>query len=220
MASIFTGTRGNDEHHGRQLTMYGGDGYDLLQRQGKYDENGVFVPPKPGGVLYGGDGNDFLIAYDGNDRLYGGAGDDHVDGDRAYGGDGNDEIKAGRGYVPAKAADETDPATISRLSGGEGDDTFIFDASLTTARLPDFRNGEDSIELTFTDNTGTGAEYNHHLRYDSDSGTLYLKYRVSANSKHHRKSDAHETVVAAKLHDGTKLDIAHDIHFHVEVVIA
>ena len=58
-------------------------------------------------IIYGLGGNDELRGGDGNDFLFGDAGDDEL-----YGGEGNDELRGGTG--------------IDYLSGDAGDDTYLF----------------------------------------------------------------------------------------------
>jgi Ca2+-binding RTX toxin-like protein len=92
----------------------------------------------------GGDGDDYISAYDQVDHLSGGAGDDVI---YAYGGNdiihgdaGNDDLYAGSG--------------IDSVYGGEGDDNLYFDAAeLTSADLIHGDAGDDSVIVT--DSLGT-----------------------------------------------------------------
>lgn len=65
-------------------------------------------------IAFGGNGNDYLEGYDGNDQLYGDSGNDTLVGyggnDRIWGGDGNDTIRG-------MAGDD-------QLNGGSGNDTI------------------------------------------------------------------------------------------------
>lgn len=70
-------------------------------------------------TLNGGSGNDTLQGGNGNDTLTGGLGRDRLDG-----GAGNDI-----------------------LAGGDGKDTFVFASSHGTARITDFEDGLDRIDL-------------------------------------------------------------------------
>ncbi|MFO1070923.1 MAG: calcium-binding protein [Geminicoccaceae bacterium] len=94
-------------------------------------------------TIYGGSGNDTLFGGGGNDIL---GGDNHVD--TLFGGDGNDRIRGERGN--------------DLMYGGRGDDTFVIrtaddsSSSFGIEKIYDFdTNGNDKIELTFTDADST-----------------------------------------------------------------
>ena len=90
----FTYTDSSEEARGSNHTddiIYAGDGNDVLRA---YDGDDI---------LYGESGHDDLHGYNGNDKLYGGLGDDDF-----WGGDGNDLLEGGDG--------------VDRLWGGWGDD--------------------------------------------------------------------------------------------------
>ena len=118
-ANVLVGSGGSD-------TLYGNAGNDSLY--------GDYAPSDGGGFIYG------LRSYDvgsnqGNDLLYGGAGDDVL-----VGNDGNDTLDGGVGS--------------DTLTGGDGVDTFVIranDGGLSEATadvITDFQNGTDTIGLT------------------------------------------------------------------------
>ncbi|ERN42327.1 PAP2 superfamily/hemolysin-type calcium-binding repeat (2 copies) [Rubidibacter lacunae KORDI 51-2] len=120
--------------------------------------------------LYGGSGNDELIAGTG-DRVFGGDGNDILDatagggGNRLYGGNGNDTLFVGSGdrALGGAGADEifVTSGGGNTLSGGAGADIF----SIANAEIPpeattitDFNSGEDilaigGLGITFNDLT-------------------------------------------------------------------
>lgn len=117
---LLRGGRGNDTVHGSELSgdrLYGDAGDDVLETYGGDDR------------AYGGDGNDLILAAsagitnDGNDRLYGEGGDDWIIGgagnDIAYGGTENDRIEGGAGndQLYGDAGNDT-------LTGGSGTNTL------------------------------------------------------------------------------------------------
>src|ERR1051325_7970483 len=89
--------------------------------------------------LYGGPGNDKLDGQSGNDHIYGGAGDDNiaagVGDDWVYGGAGNDTIHLGKNPVPAGLSDD------DHCWGGPGNDRIS--ASSGNAVM----YGEDGIDI-------------------------------------------------------------------------
>lgn len=101
-------------------------------------------------TIYGRGGNDRLSGGSGGDRLFGLAGDDNLTGDN-----GNDLLNGGAGN--------------DKLLGGRGSDRFVLAAGNGTDTISDFKDGDDSIELsslTFEQLTiaqGTGANSNDTL---------------------------------------------------------
>lgn len=100
--------------HSSQNILYGGDGNDFLSYS--YTESSASV------YLYGGSGDDDLqggVLNDilGNDQIYAGLGDDVLQGqdgdDVLYGGAGSDVLSGGTG--------------VDHLYGGSGSDTFVFE---------------------------------------------------------------------------------------------
>jgi Ca2+-binding RTX toxin-like protein len=103
------GRGGDDIIIGRQEAkniLYGEDGNDWLVGGATEDK------------IHGGNGNDFLIGGDGDDYLYGGSGDDYIEGgdgaDYMDGGDGNDTLS----YVQAHSSVNINLAT-GKAYGGE-----------------------------------------------------------------------------------------------------
>ena len=77
-----------------------------------------------GGILLGGDGNDYIEGSRGSDFIDGGAGNNVI-----YGLDGNDTISAGygRNYIDGGRGDDTiiNAGAQGMLFGGQGDDAII-----------------------------------------------------------------------------------------------
>ena len=126
------------------------------------------------GAIYGGLGNDSIVAGsgldylsggDGNDVLRGGSGDDTLDGqsgnDLMIAGDGNDYLVDGIGYdtVRGGSGDDTFVAGLGTdsLYGGAGADVFLFQstaaAGIGASRdvIRDFQRGVDVINLATID---------------------------------------------------------------------
>lgn len=131
--ATYVGTVYNDTYTGGAQTQYGLDGNDTLSPRSKYDNKSYF--------LYGGNGNDTLVAFNYNDQIYGGRGSDYLQGyggdDFLEGGSGNDELHGDYGN--------------DILSGGIGSDNFIFDSKLNanknTDTITDFDGTYDTILL-------------------------------------------------------------------------
>ncbi|TRV81008.1 calcium-binding protein [Streptomyces sp. 130] len=97
--NIVSGGAGDDELHAHTArTVLGGTGDDMVMGPG---------------TLLGGDGMDHLMGDAGNQRMWGGRGDDMIEG---YGGD--DTVYAGPGDDHVMGGDGRDT-----LLGGSGDDT-------------------------------------------------------------------------------------------------
>ena len=73
----------------------------------------------------------------GNDRLYGGEGDDKL-----FGQAGNDRIIANEGNDVLNGGARND-----RMTGGEGADLFVFNGGRDI--VTDFENGDDRIDVSF-----------------------------------------------------------------------
>ena len=97
-------------------------------------------------VSYGDveDGNDKLYGGHGDDQIHGGGGDDKIHGDHGddvlYGDAGDDKIKGGHGddVIVGGAGDD-------ELSGGKGGDTFLFNLDSDIGRdiVKDFKLGDE-----------------------------------------------------------------------------
>jgi len=115
-----------------QDILDGGDGNDTLRGGARADS------------LTGGTGNDTLNGGEGRDILQGGAGDDSLDGgddgDILDGGAGNDTLEAGR-----------DDKATDNLTGGPGNDRFVFAGENGFDTVKDFVNGSDKIDLSAYD---------------------------------------------------------------------
>lgn len=88
--------------------------------------------------LSGNSGANSIAGRNGNDRLFGNGG-----GDTLTGGTGNDRIDGGKGadIIDGGAGDDL-------LTGGAGVDRFVFASDHDTARIRDFQDGTDQIDLS------------------------------------------------------------------------
>ena len=91
--------------------------------------------------MYGGDGDDLIYGEAGDEDINGQNGDDQLFGgegaDRIKGQDGDDKLYGGAG--------------VDTLTGGMGDDLFYFDQQLTDAGIDsilDFAPGSDQLVLS------------------------------------------------------------------------
>ncbi|WP_305125246.1 calcium-binding protein [Streptomyces odontomachi] len=112
-----SGGPGDDTLHAHTArTVLGGSGNDMVMGPG---------------VLYGGDGMDDLMGDDGNQQMWGGRGDDMIEGyggdDVVYGGPGDDHAMGGDGrdIVLGGPGDDTldGEGGDDLVSGGPGNDT-------------------------------------------------------------------------------------------------
>ncbi len=127
------GRAGNDTIDGGtgSDSLYGEDGDDLINA-GTGDANNASVV----NFLYGGNGNDVLIASGKPDQLYGGGGNDIYHGGAAV---NVLEDSGGNNAMDALAGDDT-------LHGGDGNDAFIGGA------------GNDAIDGDFDGNGSRGSD--------------------------------------------------------------
>jgi Ca2+-binding RTX toxin-like protein len=141
-----TGSAGDDfilsdgdtaEDKGSADILYGGAGNDTIVAHGGND------------FADGGAGIDVLVGLFGNDRFYGGADNDTVDGgvgkDNLFGGAGNDLVAGQQGIDRLNGGLGKDT-----LIGGDGADKFVFDTALGGAnadQITDFVVGQDQILL-------------------------------------------------------------------------
>jgi RHS repeat-associated protein len=143
---------GNDSLHGSfgSDTLDGGDGDDTLQALISPDSQGKFDP----NLLMGGAGNDFLFGNLGNDTLEGGSGNDNLfgnAGDDIYNfrrGDGNDIIH--------------DFLIYNGQAYDQGNDTLVFDSSITLSDLTASMNGSDLL-LTIAGGADSIVISNYYL---------------------------------------------------------
>ncbi len=131
------GGRGDD-------ILYAGNGDDFLMAGGINDylnkgieddalSNDYLDLLKEKSRLYGGTGNDTLLASLGDDYLDGGVGNDDLDGnfgdDELYGGDGDDTLSGGDGNDTLYGGDGDDTLNSGAgndiLNGGIGNDTYF-----------------------------------------------------------------------------------------------
>jgi len=147
---LLWGREGNDRLHGEDGhdTIWGGEGRDIVTGgagndriqgdAGSYGFNGNYYPNQLGDadILYGGDGDDYIDGQGGDDQISGDAGDDMILGgngdDRILGGTGNDRILAGKGKDTVDGGDDDDRLEgfegADRLTGGRGADEFEYSA--------------------------------------------------------------------------------------------
>jgi Ca2+-binding RTX toxin-like protein len=116
-------------------------------------------------LLLGGSGNDVINGGDGGaDTLEGNGGDDSLSGGRGavllHGGDGNDTLFAvyNNAEVAGGAGDDvinldgmffTDPLHLTRLDGGDGNDSFVVYAFPNQALTIDGGSGHNSLEMHY-----------------------------------------------------------------------
>jgi len=160
--------------------LYGFDGNDTIYGDSGNDNGQLIAVPDGSGTgsfniasgIYGGDGNDHIYARtvtgtaSGNDLIYGGTGDDYVDGgsgsSTVYGGDGNDSIDAGYGLS-------------TTIYGGDGNDTLTYfgphDVDLIGGAGNDFFDcTRGSIHAYGGDGGGPGTGIGH------DTFSIYAEY--------------------------------------------
>ena len=97
--------------------------------------------------IFGGEGDDRIDGGDDADDLYGEEGDDILEGgrgfDRLFGGEGDDRLDGGAGDDLLLGGEGDDEFT-----GGAGADTFIFTPDHGTDTVTDFGDGRDKIDLS------------------------------------------------------------------------
>lgn len=120
-----------------QCTMYGGEGNDILIALN--DQNHKLYGDDS--VISSGTGNDTIIAGDGNNTIVGGGGDDLI-----VVGNGENNINAGSGddYIIAEGNFST------TIDAGSGNDTIILSGEIGTLY------GGDGIDLVTFENSSTG----------------------------------------------------------------
>lgn len=140
-------------------TVFGGDGNDSITGYGVFFGSpagsiGVIGADGPD-LLFGGRGDDTIDGGGGADQIYGGADNDTIDGgrgiDRLCGGAGNDRLRGEEG--------------ADRLTGGAGADTFVYVSDIPFGDIEtgvgagardvilDFCQGVDRIDLRGYANT-------------------------------------------------------------------
>jgi Ca2+-binding RTX toxin-like protein len=91
-----------------------------------------------GDYIYGGTGDDVIIAHAGDDLVHSGAGDDFVDAgpgnDRIYPGLGKDYVIAGPGDDSVTYSHVCELRKGAVVFGGNGDDTIVLPVAEQTAR--------------------------------------------------------------------------------------
>ncbi|MGB0935526.1 MAG: Ig-like domain-containing protein, partial [Alphaproteobacteria bacterium] len=118
--------------------------------------------------LYGGRGNDILNGEGGDDRLYGGSGDDTLNGgtgdDQLRGDRGNDTLNGGWGedYLAGGTGDDilNGGGDNDKLYGNSGDDTLNGD------------EGDDKLVGGSGDDTMSGGDDNDHLSGNSGDDVM------------------------------------------------
>lgn len=126
-----------------------------------------------GDKLYGGAGNDSIQGLDGDDWLYGEAGKDNLNGgagnDMLYGGAGADTLIGGEGNDRIWGGADADiiegGAGNDRMSGGPGADTFLFrnESFGDHDVIVDFEKG-DRISLSLMD-ANLNTDFNDAFRF-------------------------------------------------------
>ncbi|SDE75149.1 fasciclin domain-containing protein [Ruegeria marina] len=114
----------------------GGAGHDTVRGEAGDDNafgglgDDLVVGGAGNDVVTGAAGNDVLVGNEGNDTIYAGAGNDQI-----FAGAGDDVVFFGRGDVDS-------------AYGGTGADVFQFHAQDGFARIEDFENGIDRIDVS------------------------------------------------------------------------
>ena len=158
---VFAGV-GNDTVSGGadNDSLYGQDGDDFLFG-GLGDDR--LLGGRGADTLEGGEGDDSLVAGSEDDILDGGAGNDRMFGnsgvDTLDGGDGRDTLFGGLGDDVMDGGADNDRLFadygFDTLMGGEGRDFFAFYRTSDGARITDFSQGEDRIDLRTLDLSGS-----------------------------------------------------------------
>jgi Ca2+-binding RTX toxin-like protein len=147
---LLWGREGNDRLHGEDGndTIWGGEGRDVViggagndhiqGDAGNWTRFGRYYPNQLGDadILFGGDGDDYIDGQGGDDQISGDAGNDTILGgngdDTILGGAGNDWILAGKGKDRVDGGDGNDRLEgfegSDRLTGGRGADEFEYSA--------------------------------------------------------------------------------------------
>lgn len=109
-------------------TMYGGDGNDSMSGgsngDNMYGEDGCDMMCGDGGndLMMGGDDHDTMSGDGGNDDMFGDEGNDFL-----MGGHGLDRIDGGIGDDTIRGGDGDGEYQLDVLTGGEGEDTFVYE---------------------------------------------------------------------------------------------
>ena len=156
-----SGLSGNDTiiiRGGSKNRINGGRGNDVITVTGRI---------KTGNKVKGGLGNDKIYVKAGSrNTIYGNNGADTIyikGGSRntIYGGSGNDTI-----YIKG--------GSKNTIYGGSGNDTFVM-SQRGSARINDYKTGEDTLTVTGGTVTSTILSGNHNIIFKSGSGTVILK---------------------------------------------
>jgi serralysin len=149
------------------------------------DLNNFALASQGNDSIFGGSGNDTLFGGQNNDLSIGGRNDDLLSGDRGadtiYGGSGNDTLLGGNGddFLSGDFG-------IDVLTGGGGSDRFAIQPGRGTDTVLDFTVGEDFLELVnglqFSDVSLEQNGQNALVRRNSNSESLMLLNNVLASS--------------------------------------
>lgn len=130
--------------------VYGFDGDDYIV--GRPEVSGAIIRESEGAVIYGGNGDDWIIATKGDDRIFGGA-----DNDRIEGTEGADSIDGDEGVDVVTYGDSEEGIFVSLDTGtGRGG----------MAEGDTFRN----VESVF------GSRYNYIIYGDSGANSLFGEF--------------------------------------------
>ena len=144
------GGEGDDFLHGDEGddTLIGGDGGDTMHGGAGRD---VMTGDAGNDTMHGGEGDDELSGGEGRDQLRGDAGRDVLDGglddDNLYGGDGDDVLVSGSDGGTEWFDGYEYPTGWDSLTGGAGDDLFLFSGSWGLDTIEDLAFG-DRVEAT------------------------------------------------------------------------
>lgn len=165
---------------GGKDVVYMGDGNDSVSAVSKSTPADISL----------GNGDDYAFISSANASVDGGAGHDYIyagnKGIVAKGGAGNDTLEATRAYIDNDylSGKITTPDLSTRLTGGAGADTFVFNFN-TAATITDFVHGQDKIDLSnMADIIGT-FKFNQ-LAFEHQNGNLigHLNVNVVIEQEH------------------------------------
>lgn len=131
------------------------------------DADNILLGNEERDFLYGNDGSDFLSGGDADDLLYGGMGNDFLHSgagrDKLYGGDGNDVLVSS-------------DSSISRMTGGDGDDIFAINMSQSTNNIVfDLTAGDDTLVLYGSSTVNNMNDLLEYAHITENNGRVLIK---------------------------------------------